>query len=397
MRRLLTNLLLCLFAAGVQADEITLLSDAEVKAGKDLLEQFNTTPKFVNKHPDQEALLDALKEQCEAADVAACLAYLLKNRSRVIAAVPDNPLYWKQFSRLIEGAPFGVEPAHMNKIKHPRVSWYDPLEAMQQWFYLQLASEQTVSAEQITHLYRNYRRLAADSETLFEKMIFVAAIGIAHAQMQQLMSVYAAHGDRDSIQILLRAARPFSAKERSLRKVMSGEAKWIHVNIGQMEEINPNHFLHPDQVPTGPLAEVISELQQLAEAELALLIRQIGRISQRSWSDYWRLPPELEEEDAEDAFGLSSDTYIHFLASVRSSEVLVYLLHALGDIHLGLAAPGEPQRPAPPYWEWSWQEDQQKICLSPTQLVQGKSEFDNYPACLQYVSGATVQEFLPQY
>ncbi|MEM6999233.1 MAG: hypothetical protein AAF529_00510 [Pseudomonadota bacterium] len=397
MRRLLASLWLCFFAAGVQAEDITLLSDAEVKAGKDLLEQFNTSPKFVNKHPDQEALLDAIKEQCEVGTAAVCLEYLFNNRSQVVAALPDNPPYWANFSQLLEGAPFGLEPAYAQQFRHPRTYWHDFLAATEQWFYLQMATEQTVAAEQITHFYKQYRRLSADSETLIEKMIFGAAIGIAHAQMQYLMSVYAARGDRDNINVLLRAVRPFTTKERSLRKVMSAEAKWIKVNIGYMKRVDPNDFAHPEQVPTGPLPEVIAQLQQLADDELTTLVRQLGLISERGWSDYWRLPPTLEEDDDENLFGISPGTYVFYMSTVRSQEVIVHLLHALGDIHLGLAAPGEPQRPAPPYWEWSWQEDQQKICLSPTQLAQGKSDFDTYPACLQYVSGAIVQGFLPQH
>ena len=76
-----------------QPVEVSLLTPEEVKTGKDALARFNRSTKYVNRHPDQEALYVAVQERCEIDDATGCLKHLVTQRHDVLRALPDNPAY----------------------------------------------------------------------------------------------------------------------------------------------------------------------------------------------------------------------------------------------------------------------------------------------------------------
>lgn len=136
----------------------------------------------------------------------------------------------------------------------------------------------------------------------------------------------------------------------------------------------------------------------------AKVLGTYGEVSARPWREYWEQgfefqPVEVEQsDDARAALVLAEvamPAYRSYVRSIRSSEVVIHVAHGLADIYLGHVSPGPPARPAPAAWEWEWREAQQRLCLLPTDVAEGTSDFEaTQGCCASYMDPAQVRGWL---
>lgn len=356
--------------------------------GLDALMYFNSVESFLGNGSGEKSVRRQLSTNCDGTPPRTCIDYLQQNAQTVLAALPNNPEYWRAFHELIDGPAMGFGPT-IGDLDKPEYDKSRLITAAYDWTYRAIAEDSIQdTTDQFVVYYRNVRRQMSESSTLIDRMIFTALVGIAHWQIEIRMAIHAAEGDINSIRLLASALTPFSKQERSLRQTFQGEALFVQASIERLEEVSSEDFLNSPYVPAGTSGEMKKWAQEISQIESERATNFIGEVTERSWSDYWGLGFSTLENDlsaSENTILTASIGYKSYAITARSSEVIIYPLLALSDAYLGLTSPGLPARAPPAYWNWSWSEETQKICLVPTHIAPNTSDFTiDVPACVAY-------------
>ena len=351
-------------------------------SGLDALVYFNSTAEFLDKPSGGSPIRDQLANHCSGTPVLTCLEHIEQNRAQILEALPNNPEYWRAFHQLVDGEALELDlPAGYNDAKKSRATL---LSAARDWVYIAIAEDTIQSATpRFVRYYKNLRRQMSESSTLLDRMAFAALVGIAHSQFELLMTLHVADDDPVSIRLLADALTPYSQQERSFRQAVQGERRLTQVRIADSEEIDL-------VTPAGTLEEKKKWLLNLLEIEFDRITDYILEVTERSWSDYWEQDFNQQGKETWKTQNFLTNTrawYESHVKIARSSEVLIPLLLALSDAHLGLTSPGVPARQAPPFWNWSWVSETQDICLVPTHVAPNTSDYSlERPACVTLIS-----------
>ena len=361
-------------------------------SGLDALAYFNSTEEFVDKPKKEMPVKLQLSGHCEGTPIHTCIEYIEQNRQQILVALPNNQEYWRAFHELINGAALELDlTSAYSDAKKDRSKL---ISAAYGWVYRTIAEDKIHSTtHQFVRYYKNIRRHMAESSVLADRMIFTALVGIAHWQFEILMTLHAADGDSVSIRILADALTPFSERERSLRHALQGEGRFVQAMISKLEVNDILEILGNYQTPVNTSEGSLKWARKMAQVELDRITDYFGEVTERSWPSYWGQGfshPEKEGLNGKNVITTDIAFYESYARTARSSEVLIYLLLALSDIHLGLASPGVPARQAPPFWNWSWVGDTQSLCLLPTHVAPNSSDFSiDQPPCVTHVSKYT--------
>ncbi len=374
---------LAVSASAVTADP---KDEWDTTSGWDRLLRFGSVSPYLAASTEDKTIKRQIAEHCENPDIHGCITYLRNHKHAVLNALPDNPQYWAAFNALLEGPPIELDP--LRTLQDASKSYSLLIEAAQQQWYRQIAGSKPISAAKFANYYTNARRLMAQSNTLIERMIFTAIVGIAHQQFEGLMAVYAAEEDVDNLRILAARLTPFSTAERSLRLTLSGEAQYVAASIETAQDINVEDFQNSPYVEADSLEELRTWAKRRSAAEFERIIDTVGDLTERGWSDYWQHGWQEAgiELQGEAPHLFQPIAYISYAKTARSAEVAIYPLLALSDIYLGLTSAGLPARRAPPHWNWSWDDATHRICLMPTHVAPNAGDYSlESPPCVTYL------------
>ena len=361
-------------------------------SGLDALVRFNSTEKYLDKARSNDSASDQLMSDCSSGLVRKCISHLKQNMRKIPAKLPDNPEYWRAFHDLVNGQALELDLSP-DAFSNPEKDRGTLIFAAQNWLYLSIAeNEVSETTKQFVAYYASVRRHLSESESLGDRMIFVALVGIAHSQSEVLMALNAAEDKLGGTRALARALTPFTQQELSLRRVLEAEALYLQASIDNMEksELELASFAYNPNIPNGSVEELRQWAKTVGQLEWEKFTAFLGEVTERNWSTYWGQGySHLESEFPESEYVTLNEisTYKSYAESIRHAEVVIYPLLALSDIYLGRSSSGLPGRAAPPYWNWSWRAETQEVCLVPTHVAPNTTDYSvESPACMTYVS-----------
>jgi len=365
------------------------------QASLQALKTFNSTPPFIGADLNQRyvSLKGALSAHCEALS-SRCVRYVLANRKTVLAQLPSNPAYWASFWGVVSTAPIvNYRYLSMDQVlgKSAPYSLSGVLSAMQQWPLYELASTGEINPQRALLAAQANRARLVHSETLIDRMIFVAAEMRSQHYLGMAMAWAADAGQRDDLARMYAATQTLAPTEFSLRGVLQHELRQhlrspIPQDISQWEAwAISNSANHPETQ-----AEMLANPPSAAEFEqlkaMLTTMRDTDRVlaelvsleSEQTIVDYWDPAKALSlpevastieggpEELSEFSWAMVAlPAYRDYVRNHQHLALQLIVFRVLADVYLGRSAPGVPPQPAPAFFSWDWRTDEQMLCLVP--------------------------------
>ena len=332
------------------------VSGAESQEWTDVLaayEQLEATEPYLKKA--REAVDRTVAMRCSSLD-RQCVSFSRERPDMVLAAVPDNPEFWSAYDSVLAARPVPVE--HIDLDDLPAYSEF--IEGTKVWLRRELVTSQIADVERLEEHLSAHRRRLAMSNTLIDKMIFLATTRILLPGINVHMAHREATGLGADQRMLDDLLEPLAPEELSIRRAMDGELRLAAKRIQQ------------DSNEVGTLNEIDRFYTYVSDR------------SEADWEDFWLNGLNLHENVP----GLLLDEewlpdLANYAANIRNVDATLLVLQALRGIYEGRVSPGIPAQPPPAGWYWDWQEETQSLCLEPGSIHATLDHPDTI--CLEYL------------
>lgn len=310
------------------------------RLGRERLERFNEIDPFLRKEEGDTSR--RFITTCTQVN-RSCLRYLRDEKADARRAVPDNPEYWKSYIGLLEATPLARLPADFDD---EPLKLHGIINATKNWAMNQLLVRGTLDAEELHFVVNAHRRLLAESNFLYDKVIFLPTSAISLQAVNTLMAQHAHNFpplEPAEAELLDEMLQPMSRAEYSMRKSFHGESQFM-----------------AERAKDGVIDE--SQLEEIYQ-----VYRYVTDRSEASWAEFWEHGVDVLADVPISTFDWSEGIagYSDYPSSMRHVDANLYLLRALREIYEGRASPGIPAQPPPARWHWQWQVANQALCLTP--------------------------------
>ena len=297
--RLCIYSLICAAPAVFAADESEYFLDqyapsAEERAGwqeaRDVYESFVATDEFVGRTltDHDEKIRNEIEEACTY-NFKDCQAYILQNRSSLLRALPDNPLYWQRFWEILKVNPH----TFLDTDDYPDYQRLIP--ATYWWFYRDIAQDGQLDIENILALQSGLDHWHTSHHTLIGRMMTIAMRGISLTQISYAMAQASRDRDEQILRELIQSAAPLPLKEISFGKTFWMEREFSVKSLaGYISSPDSQTLLQdalvydlaPDQDPEF-LRQFLSDPITVYKSGVDILARHWVSESTKPWNRYW--------------------------------------------------------------------------------------------------------------
>ena len=343
-------------------------------SAKRVLDEFNQTPAFLNADPDRKRLIGELSSACEV-EISQCLQLIASNPTLVIAATPDNPLYWARYEAVLHSGPIprtDLEPRNSTSTWSNRHGLL--FDSTRNLWAREVALNGSLNLERVIRHTLAIRKRISQSRTIVERMINIANLGVVNQPTNLAMAQAALTGRDDVWPMFAEALTPMSTEELSYRNIFNAELRYsaqqMQKENGDQTSVNPADAKwprHPPPTESERYAEWVWYEQYLADFETAS--KQMSNISEMNAADFWGARKQQTLAQLFQQFDETTtpvpvlNDYIH---TDRLMNLSLHLMRAALDIYRGNNSSGVPERPAPVHWRWQWRHATSDLCLMPT-------------------------------
>ena len=402
MRALCALLLICLWPTVAIASIAPIAPIASAAPTADhptlaALKRLNRTPKYVDQHRKEMARSAALVNYCQSFDQG-CVDYIADNREAVIAELPDSPAYWQAYLDFIASAPIPFEHAQFFKASKPGDDYelgLPLIHAARDWAIYEVAHTGNLDAAEVLGIARGARHRLMHSETLLERMIFVAITPFVQASVGFAMRQEAASGNTEMLESLYQATRPLQPAELSLAAIAEREldptkfvdppqsevewAAWVSTVFADFPE---QEAIQLARVPTPEAFSAMPENFRQVRLAMNLTIESVRLTGAQTLEAYWdseqlvpsgwdTLTAQLGAEEMSHWVLLYVPEFSDYIRNSMQLALNQQVLHALADVYSGRTSLGVPARPPLNNFVWGWRNSEQKLCLTPIDGARG--------------------------
>jgi len=397
MRTLCASLLLCLWPTLAVASSAPTGDGPKQLAPADhptlaALRRLNRTPKFVDQDRIQTARSAGLINHCQRLDQG-CVDYITNNREKVIAELPDNPAFWQAYLDFMACLPVPFAHAHFllaRKAGDDLELGSPVIRAVHERVFYQIANSGKLDATEVLGIARDTRHRLTHSETLLERMIFVAITPFVQASVGLAMHQTAASGNTEMLESLYQVTRPLQPAELSFAAIVEWEleptnfvdpprtaVEWKAWASTYFADFPEQEAIRLAQVPSPEAFSTMPESFRQVRLAMNATIESVRLTAAQTLEAYWdpeQLIPSGRETliallGGEDMSHLVPFFVPEFSDYIRNSMQLALtqqVQHALADVYSGRTSLGVPAQPPLKNFSWDWRQGEQKLCLSPT-------------------------------